>query len=101
MITRQKPLNINTKIMISKNPLGIKPNTMVDLNIEIIDQYAFIKTSIPAFTKDLSKTSNPGEQAKYIESTKTLVVKYKGKTQKEIALKLGNEIAKLPRGVLE
>lgn len=83
------PIKIKVKFQIKNNPIGIPPNSFIDMIIEIIDEYETIWTSNARFTQDLVRAENLkptciGNVAKYIERNQRAVVYYPKKTQKEI-----------------
>lgn len=96
----QEPININVKLQVSNNPLGIPPGTMLDVKIKIIDEFEFIWTSSAGFTKDLVKVeklkpSHPGTIAEYQERRQTAVIKFPGLSQKEITQIVAEDLKKL------
>lgn len=94
----KKPVIINTKIRVDKNPIGIPAGTFIDMRIEIIDEYASVRTSYAKFTKDLVRAANPGEIARYNERLQKTITKYPGMSQADIFKKISAELAKLPKG---
>lgn len=94
----KKPIVINTKIRVDKNPIGLAPGTFIDMRIEIIDEYASVRTSYARFTRDLVRAANPGEIARYNERLQKTITKYPGMSQAEIFKKISAELAKLPKG---
>jgi len=85
---------LKSQIRLSTNPLGLAKGTVLDLTIEIVDEYATWDSSNWKFTKDLSKTADSGEIAKYNPNTHKTIVKYPGMSQQEISEKIAKDLAK-------
>jgi len=99
MTIKQEPVVIKSRIRIDHNPIGLPLGTMIDIRVEIIDEFAVIKTSNDKFTRDLARSSSPDEIPKYSERLQKLIVKYPGKSQAEISKRIAKELASLPQGV--
>ena len=86
---------IKAKVKIDKSPIGLGKGSVIDMDIEVFDGYATIHTSNDNFTKDLAKTASPGEKAVFNEKLRKTIIQYPGKTEQEIAEKLGKDLSKL------
>ena len=102
MEEENKPIVIEVKIQVNKNPHGIAPGTFMDVRITIIDEYQTIRTSNAHFTEDLAKIeqlkpSAPGTIAKYSARLQKTIIKYPGMKKEDIAKIVGEDLKKIPR----
>ena len=91
-----KPIIIEVKMMVNKNPHGIPPGTFMDIRITIVDEYETIRTSNANFTADLAKVAPVGTIAKYSQRLQKTIIKYPGKSKAEIAKIVGEDLKKIP-----
>lgn len=90
------PIVIEVKMVVTKNPHGIPPGTLMDIRITIIDEYETIRTSNANFTADLAKVAPPGTIAKYSQRLQKTIIKYPGKTKLQIAEIVRADLNKIP-----
>ena len=94
------PVVIKVKFKIGNNPIGIPPDSLIDVQIEIIDEYEIIRTSYARFTQDLVKMeklkpSHSGTIPKYSERLQKAIIKFPGLNQKQITDIIGNDLKKM------
>lgn len=100
MEKENKPIVINLKLKVTKNPHGIPLNSNIDIRIEIIDEYEFIRTSNYMFTMDLvtiekSKPTAPGTIAKYSPRLQKAIIKFPGMKKEAIAKLVAEDLKKI------
>lgn len=96
----QEPVVIAVKFKIGNNPIGIPPDSLLDVRIEIIDEYEIIRTSYARFTQDLVrieklKPSHKGTIPKYSERLQKAIIKFPDLSQKEIADIVAQDLKKM------
>lgn len=95
-MTDNKPIRLDLKMQVWKNPHGIAPGSFIDIIIEVIDNYEIIKTSNVKLTKDIIKLLPAGAEATFSQRLQKAIVFYPGKTQKEILKIVEEDLKNLP-----
>ena len=96
-----KPVIMELKLSVGHNPIGLVPGTIIDVRIQIVDEFEVIHTSNARFTQDLVKVAPKGTIARYSQRNQRTVIKYPGKNKQEIAKIVAEDLKHLPGKVKE
>ena len=97
----KKPIKIGINLKVGYNPHGIPPNSFIDVEITITDEYEIIRTSNSKFTQDLVKVAPKFAIANYSARLQKAIIKFPGWTQDKINNYVLEDLKKLPQGYIK